>query len=60
MSEAESPDPANVEETPLLAAAYDDPDTPSELTVFPLAVEDPTTCWITADVDTVVSLEAAA
>jgi hypothetical protein len=44
---------------PLLSAAYDDPQDPSEVTVFPLAVEDPTTCWITADVDSVVSLEAA-
>ncbi len=59
MSATDSRDPA-AEEGVVLAAAYDDPEDPTELTVFPAGDEDLATRWLTADVDTVVSLEAAA
>ena len=55
-----SDDAAASSGVPTLAAAFDDPDDPTEVTLFPAHLEDPRTCWLSADVDTAVSLDAAA
>jgi hypothetical protein len=43
-----------------LQAAYDDPDDPEELTLFPACADEPETCWLTVDLDHAVELAEAA
>lgn len=44
---------------PTLQAAYDDPDDPAELTLYPPESDCRETCWLTIDVEHAVALTDA-